>query len=140
MPQLWAIACITAVFSSRRHRIVTISFSACTLMPQKASVSSGSGHGLPVSGFYAPVSHRIVRHESCAIGQPLFPSVRDAVLAFAVQKNISLYDEQTRKGILHITLSAAFTCESVLTDAEFTARLDAFLADLDHLSDLLKRR
>ncbi|MGN1120814.1 MAG: 23S rRNA (uracil(1939)-C(5))-methyltransferase RlmD, partial [Eubacteriales bacterium] len=73
-------------------------------------------NGLPVSGFYAPVSHRIVRHESCAIGQPLFPSVRDAVLAFAVQKNISLYDEQTRKGILRgIYLRAAVSGEIILT-------------------------
>ena len=40
MPHASETARITAFFSSCRHRIVTISFSACTLMPQKASVSS----------------------------------------------------------------------------------------------------
>lgn len=53
-----------------------------------------------VSGFYAQMSHRIIPHEKCYIGDNDFCSIRDAVTEFAKNENVPVYDEEQRTGIL----------------------------------------
>ena len=67
----------------------------------KAVYPVGRGKdGAPVSGFYAPVSHRIVPHKECEIANSAFPPLRDAILRFAEENSIAPYDEERGAGIL----------------------------------------
>jgi len=46
------------------------------------------------------MSHRIIPHEKCYIGDNDFCSIRDAVTEFAKNENVPVYDEEQRTGIL----------------------------------------
>ena len=70
--------------------------------------------GKAVSGFYARMSHRIVPHDECFIGNPIFVKIRDGVTSFMNQNKISAYDEISGKGIVrsvHMRCNSA--CDSV---------------------------
>jgi len=56
--------------------------------------------GKLISGFYARMSHRIVEHSDCFIGNPKFISIRDGVLEFLNRNNVSAYNELTQKGLV----------------------------------------
>jgi len=58
-----------------------------------------SSDGRVISGFYAPMSHRIIEHERCLISNPVFCNIRDDVVRFLQQENISIYSEETTSGI-----------------------------------------
>ena len=53
-----------------------------------------------ISGFYAQMSHRIITHDSCFIGDDDFCAIRDSVIEFASVNSIPVYDEEKREGIL----------------------------------------
>ncbi len=52
-----------------------------------------------ISGFYARMSHRIVPHDECIIGSELFTKIKNSVVEFLQDKNISVYDEQKLSGL-----------------------------------------
>ena len=56
--------------------------------------------GKAISGFYASMSHRIVEHDECMISNPVFPKIRDAVIEFINDRSISVYNEETGKGLV----------------------------------------
>ena len=56
--------------------------------------------GRAVSGFYAPMSHRIVEHDVCLISNPIFAKIRDSVIEFINDRNISAYNEESGKGLV----------------------------------------
>ncbi len=90
----------------------------------KAIYPVANADGKPVSGFYAAVSHRIIPHKTCEIAHPLFPEIRDAVLAFAEKEHIPAYDETARTGVLRsIYMRSAASGEIVLTLVLADARL-----------------
>lgn len=69
-----------------------------------------------VSGFYAPMSHNIVKHDKCLIGNPIFTKIRDAALEFLQDNSISAYDENTLTGVVRsIYLRTSVSGEICLT-------------------------
>lgn len=51
-------------------------------------------------GFYAPRSHRVTVTESCLISPPEFSAAANLFRQFLREKNISVYNEQTKKGLV----------------------------------------
>lgn len=56
--------------------------------------------GRPVAGFYGKRSHRVIPHEDCLLQPELFSSILSAVLSFIERNNISVYDEESHKGLV----------------------------------------
>lgn len=57
------------------------------------------------AGFYASKTHNVVPIESCAIQNPVFSEIVSFVCELANEYSLSVYDEQTRRGLLrHIYL------------------------------------
>lgn len=64
--------------------------------------------GKPYAGFYAMRSHRIVPCERCMLLPDQFESIKQKILQFISENNISVYDERTGKGLIrHIYLRYA---------------------------------
>lgn len=64
--------------------------------------------GKVTAGFYASKSHNIVPSNECTIQNPAFSPIVTEVCRFATEKKISVYNEETGKGILrHIYLRIA---------------------------------
>lgn len=53
-----------------------------------------------VSGFYAQMSHRIVTHDNCKIGDADFIKIRDYIISYMSENNIMPYNESDRTGVL----------------------------------------
>ena len=53
-----------------------------------------------ISGFYAGMSHRIIPHNECLIGPEVFTQIKNFLVDFFEDNNISPYDEQTHSGIV----------------------------------------
>lgn len=65
-------------------------------------------NGKIVCGFYAPRSHRIIPIEDCKLQPEIFSQIIAEIKDFLTQKNISIYDETTKKGFFrHIYLRKA---------------------------------
>ena len=56
--------------------------------------------GKAISGSYASMSHRIVEHDNCMISNPVFTQIRDGVLGFINERSISVYNEESGKGLI----------------------------------------
>ena len=55
---------------------------------------------MPVLGFYAANSHRVVPCEDCLLQPPEFTQVLQVVRDWIIRRGITVYDEQTHKGLL----------------------------------------
>ncbi len=55
--------------------------------------------GNVVSGFYAQMSHRIITHDECLIGDRDFSVIKDKVTEYLQKNKIPVYDETTKTGI-----------------------------------------
>ncbi len=53
-----------------------------------------------ISGFYAQMTHRIVTHDRCYIGDNDFVNIRNSVTEFIQLNNIPVYDEEARTGLV----------------------------------------
>lgn len=75
----------------------------------KAEYPVGSdAAGLPVSGFYARRSHRIIPCGGCLIQNRTADAVKDAVLSWMRDNKITAYREETGKGLIrHIFVRTA---------------------------------
>lgn len=59
----------------------------------------------PVMGFYASNTHRVVPCENCVLQPELFGDVLTVVREWIIRRGITVYDEQTHKGLLrHVYL------------------------------------
>lgn len=56
--------------------------------------------GNVVSGFYAQMSHRIITHDECLIGDRDFSVIKDKIAEYIQKNNIPVYDEATKSGIV----------------------------------------
>ncbi len=93
--------------------------------------------GTLISGFYAQMSHRIVRHDKCLIGNPIFTEIVNSSLDFLTKMGISAYNEQTQTGLLrsiylrssiHNKISVTFIINSdVLLDKSVEKALSDYL-------------
>ena len=54
----------------------------------------------PVMGFYASNTHRVVPCENCVLQPELFGDVLTVVREWVIRRGITVYDEQTHKGLL----------------------------------------
>lgn len=54
----------------------------------------------PVMGFYASNTHRVVPCENCVLQPELFGDVLTVVREWIIRRGITVYDEQTHKGLL----------------------------------------
>ncbi len=72
----------------------------------KAQIPVGKDkEGSVITGFYAPHSHRIISTDRCALQPPEFDSIASEVKKWIIDHNISVYDENTRSGLVrHIYL------------------------------------
>lgn len=71
--------------------------------------------GKVIAGFYASKSHNIVPSNECAIQNSNFAPIVSEVCRFATEKGISVYNEETGKGILrHIYLRIAEKTEQIM--------------------------
>ncbi len=59
-----------------------------------------SKDGTPIAGFYASRSHRVVSATACPLQAPTFSPIAEAVLSFVKEKGISVYDEESGRGLL----------------------------------------
>lgn len=80
--------------------------------------------GRAISGFYAQMSHRIVEHDGCMISNPVFCKIRDGILEFINDRGISVYNEESGKGLvrsihLRSTKSGEISLSLVLNAREF---------------------
>ncbi len=84
--------------------------------------------GKAISGFYASMSHRITEHDECAISNPEFVKIRDCVIDFINDRDISVYNEESGKGLVRsihlrsvksgsISLSLILNSDSLLSKA-----------------------
>ncbi len=71
--------------------------------------------GNPVLGFYASKSHRIVPVSGCHLQPKEFDLLCDAFLAYVKKHRVSVYNEQTNKGLLrHFYLRKAFATNEIM--------------------------
>jgi 23S rRNA (uracil1939-C5)-methyltransferase len=64
-----------------------------------------SKDGEYVIGFYAPKSHRVAEARRCPLAPPVFGEILDTLAAFFKKYDLSVYDEESGKGLLrHIYL------------------------------------
>ena len=60
-------------------------------------------------GFYAPRSHRVIAAKECPLSPPEFSVAANEFFAFLKEKNIPVYDEETKKGLVrHFYLRKGF--------------------------------
>ncbi|MBP3382039.1 MAG: 23S rRNA (uracil(1939)-C(5))-methyltransferase RlmD, partial [Clostridia bacterium] len=56
--------------------------------------------GKPIAGFYAPRSHRVIPCADCALQPAFFADILRAVLCWAEQNGVAVYDETRHTGLL----------------------------------------
>lgn len=101
----------------------------------KAQVPIGVTEGGLVGGFYARGSHRIVDMETCLIQHEHNDAVVGAVKRIGRELGISVYDEETGRGLLrHVVVKKAFhTGEMMLvlvTNGRDIPHLDAWIGSI----------
>ncbi len=85
-------------------------------------------------GFFAPRSHRIIDCSDCLLQPEEFSEITDVFREWIRDKNISLYDEKTHKGVLrHIYLRKAAATGEIMVCAVINAD------SLPEANDLEKR-
>ena len=71
--------------------------------------------GKCVIGFYAPKTHRVTEAARCPMAPAEFSSILETVREFADEREISVYDEESGKGLLrHVYLRLAETTSEIL--------------------------
>jgi 23S rRNA (uracil1939-C5)-methyltransferase len=74
-------------------------------------------------GFFAPKSHRVTPIADCPLTPKIFSDISDELLAFFDEKGISVYDEESGKGLLrHIYLRRGEVSEEVLVTVVINGR------------------
>ena len=86
-------------------------------------------------GFFAKKSHRVVDCRDCALQPPSFAPLLDAVARWAAESGVTVYDEETHKGLLrHIYLRKGMTTGETMVCLVVTRdrvpRTDALIGDL----------
>ena len=71
--------------------------------------------GIPVMGVFASRTHEIIPTENCLIQNKNAQEIANAIFKFIKEKNISVYDEKTRKGsIRHIIVKIGIATNEIM--------------------------
>ncbi len=94
---------------------VTPSPSACHYRNKAQYPIERAKDGKYKIGFYAPKSHRVTEASACPLAPENFKEILDTVRHFAEKHSLSVYDEESGRGLLrHIYLRRAETTGEVL--------------------------
>lgn len=81
----------------------------------KAQLPVGEEQGKIKTGFFSRRSHNIIGCESCLLQPEAFSDIAEQVRNWAEENHISVYDENSHKGLLrHIYIRAAKDCREIL--------------------------
>lgn len=71
--------------------------------------------GNPAIGIYAQRSHEIIQIQHCYIQNEISQKIAHTIFNFAIQNNISIYNEKTQKGILrHIVIKIGIYTNQIM--------------------------
>ncbi|MBQ8207709.1 MAG: 23S rRNA (uracil(1939)-C(5))-methyltransferase RlmD [Clostridia bacterium] len=74
----------------------------------KAQYPIGISKNGVIAGFYAAKTHKIIPYDNCALQPQIFSDILRAFCSFATLKKITVYDEESGKGLLrHLYLRMA---------------------------------
>lgn len=102
------------------RRIGGVDLSAKPIIAAKSIEGYRNKAQYPVSengnvGFYAFHSHRIIENKNCLLQPPIFARICEEITDFVKQNGISIYNEQTKKGLLrHIYLRIAEATNEIM--------------------------
>lgn len=96
-------------------------------------------------GFYAPHSHRVIDCADCLLQPSVFAEIIKSFRAFIIKNNISVYSEETGKGLLrHIYIRRAEVTGEIMTCAVINGfslpnadALTAALADIPGMTSIV---
>ena len=72
-------------------------------------------NGLPVMGVFANRTHEIIPVENCLIQNPAAEKVAKEIFRFIKENNISVYDENSRKGLIrHIVVKIGLKTKEIM--------------------------
>lgn len=92
--------------------------------------------GKVVIGFYAGRTHSIVDYTQCAIGAPENAQILEKIRTFITENNISVYDEQSHKGLIrHILIRTGKHTGQIMVCLIINGKT---LPHADKLADCLK--
>jgi len=108
---------------------------ACAGYRNKAQYPVGKMGGRVVAGFYATKSHTILPVEGCLLQPPVFSDIVRTICAFCTEHSVSVYDEQSGKGLLrHIYLRYGQVSGEIMVclviNGESFPKADALVAKL----------
>ncbi len=111
----------------------------------KAQFPLGVQNGKIIAGFYAPKSHRIIEVRKCSIQDERANKALSLVLSFANEKKLSVYDEETNKGLLRhvyirvgkrtneVQLCLVINANSLPFEQEFVAYMTSRMPELSSI-------
>ncbi len=100
----------------------------------KAQYPVATVEGSIVTGFYAARSHEVIQSEHCGIQDMVSEKVRRIAARFIEEKNISVYDEKTGKGLIrHIMTRVGFNTGEVMVVLVING------SSLPHSDELVRR-
>ena len=71
--------------------------------------------GVVKTGFFAPRSHRLIPIEHCYIQDKVQSRILEIVIKFLQENNISIYDEETHKGLVrHLVIRTGYYTKEVM--------------------------
>ena len=71
--------------------------------------------GVVKTGFFAPRSHRLIPIEHCYIQDKVQSKILEIVIKFLQENNISIYDEETHKGLVrHLVIRTGYYTKEVM--------------------------
>ena len=102
-----------------------------------------------ISGFYAQMSHRIIPHQECLIGDKDFSAIKDKVADFLSDNKIPVYDETNGHGIFRsiymrksendssIILTLILNSEKLIDDKCELKFCDYIINEFPHISSIV---
>ena len=116
------------------EEIPILSAPTCKAYRNKAQYPMASKKGRAYAGFFRAGTHQVVENSRCLILPELTDNVKDAVMDYANQYRVTVYDEETHKGLLrHIYVRKGEVSGQILVCLVANGR------KLPHIPELLAR-
>ena len=116
------------------EEIPILSAPTCKAYRNKAQYPMASKKGRAYAGFFRAGTHQVVENSRCLILPELTDNVKDAVMDYANQYRVTVYDEETPKGLLrHIYVRKGEVSGQILVCLVANGR------KLPHIPELLAR-
>ena len=116
------------------EEIPILSAPTCKAYRNKAQYPMASKKGRAYAGFFRAGTHQVVENSRCLILPELTDNVKDAVMDYVNQYRVTVYDEETHKGLLrHIYVRKGEVSGQILVCLVANGR------KLPHIPELLAR-